>query len=120
MTELRLNNFRKLAEFFEDCGAFRKELRLCKTTKDLVNLIEMWDDDIMEQLHNKGRRMYEIDVQDLEEHDYRPLINHSVINEMKMRLFFEMIDDITLTEMEALFNQYRPGKAAVNQLSIAI
>ena len=72
---------------------------------------------------NKREKQYVMEALGADEyikHDYRPHIGNSVINEMKLRLFFEMIDDISITEMEELYNKIRPGKVAVNQLSIAL
>lgn len=46
------------------------------------------------------------------------LTNGSLINEMKLTFFLEMINDISLGDLEALFQKARPGKVPVGQLSL--
>lgn len=148
MSRLDTNNFEILAKHFNDCGSFQRRLKNCISITDVAVLIHDYEESIVSQLKEPVREYVKKDidmdavVEYLEDHhitesdrklvmnsiytddffecDYRQFTKNSMINEMKAELFFEMIDDVSLGDLEALFNNVRPGKVPVNQLSIAV
>lgn len=145
MTYLSKNNFQKLAQHFKACSDFKKELNECNSTTDLVNLIESLDGDICTKLEiyeedeldidrvtewlqgkflNKREKesvLSAIDMEHLlEESTLDEYVGNSLINEMKLELLLDMIDDVTLAEMEVLHAKYKGGIAPVNQLKLVV
>lgn len=150
MSELNHKNFEILAQHFKACGSFRKGLKNCVSINDLVQLINGWEESIADHLKDPAEVVVEVEAElELEkivswlasnriypweqeeictaigldgimDRDVYALTKNSMINTMKIDLLMDMINDVSLADLEALHAKYRPGAVVVNQLSIAV
>lgn len=113
----RIENTKALAQ------AFREEKYEIAEALGVKALDDMDYDDVLNFINKDGLSYYE--REELTEAigfdpGPHPLTEGSMIKEMKLELFAQMIDDVSMEDLEALFEKCRPGRVPVTQMSIAI